>query len=315
MKINLSRTIHNVGFALKKSSPEILVAVGVIGVVATTVVACKSTIKARDILDETKINIDAIHKCRETEDLAEQYTEEDAKKDLVATYVNTGVQLAKTYAPAIALGTLSIVSILASNNILHKRNVAIAAAYATVDHSFKNYRNRVIDRFGESVDRELKHDIKAVKITETVVDEETGKEKKVKKTVNVVGEVSEYAKMFDDGCNGWDKDPNISMAFLRAQQNYATELLRSRGHLFLNEVYDMLGIPRTKAGQVVGWTYDGVYDEEFNDGDGYVDFGAYDVHRESVRDFVNGYTPAILLDFNVDGVILDDFNKACGTRI
>ena len=189
---------------------------------------------------------------------------------------------------------------LASNNILRKRNIALAAAYATVDTSFKEYRNRVIDRFGKELDRELKYNIKSKEIEETVVDDK-GKEKTVKKTIEVAdpNTYSDYARFFDDGCIGWDKDAEYNLMFLKQQQNYANEMLKSKGHLFLNEVYDMLGIPRTKAGQVVGW----IYDEKNPVGDNFVDFGLYDMHREAVRDFVNGYERTILLDFNVDGNI------------
>ena len=111
---------------------------------------------------------------------------------------------------------------------------------------------------------------------------------------------SDYAKFFDEGCREWDKDPEYNLTFLKCQENYANDLLKSKGHLFLNEVYDMLGIPRTKAGQIVGW----IYDEENPIGDNYVDFGIYDVYKEANRNFVNGYERNILLDFNVDGDIL-----------
>lgn len=297
-------TVGKVGFQLRKYSPEILVVAGVVGTVVSTVMACKATTKASEILEETKENVNKIHDCEVDQELVEsrKYTSEDAKKDLAIVYTQTGVKLAKLYAPAVALGVLSIGSILASNNILRKRNVALAAAYATVDRSFKEYRNRVIERFGKEIDRELKYNIKAKKIEEIVVDEETGKEKKVKKTIEVVDPnsmYSEYARFFDDGCKGWEKNSEYNLMFLRAQQQYANDLLRARGHLFLNEVYDMLGIERTKAGQVVGW----IYDPENGSGDNYVDFGIYDINKPKARDFVNGYERTILLDFNVDGSI------------
>ena len=298
-------TIGKVGFKFKKYSPEILVVSGIVGVVASAVMACKATTKVSTILEDTKDSVEKIHECENNKELVEsgEYTHEDAKKDLAITYVQTGVKLVKLYAPSVALGVLSITSILASNNILRKRNVALAAAYATVDKSFKEYRNRVIERFGETVDRELKYNIKAKKIEAVVKDEETGKEKKVKKTVEIgdPNTYSDYARFFDDGCKGWEKDSEYNLMFLRAQQQYANDLLRSRGHLFLNEVYDMLGIPRTKAGQVVGW----VYNKDNPVGDNYVDFGLYDINREVVRNFVNGYERTILLDFNVDGNIWD----------
>lgn len=296
----MPRIFHKAGFQLKKYSPEILVVSGVVGVVTSAVMACKATTKLNDILAETRETVEKIHEVSSDESMADRYTQEDAKKDLAITYVQTGVKLAKLYAPSVILGTLSITGILASNNILRKRNVALAAAYATIDKSFKEYRSRVVERFGEEVDRQLKYNIKAQKVEEIVTDPETGKEKKVKKTIETVDGASKYAKFFDDGCNGWTKDPEINLSFLRAQQQFANDKLKAQGYLFLSDVYDMLGIPRTKASQVVGW----IYDPDHPVGDNYVDFGIYDTNRPKARDFVNGYERVILLDFNVDGNIL-----------
>lgn len=298
-------TVSKIGFKFQKHSPEILVVAGVVGTVVSAVMACKATTKVSEILEETKKTVTAIHECSENKELVEsgKYTPEDAKKDLTITYAQTGLKFVKLYGPSVLLGALSITSILASNNILRKRNVALAAAYATIDSSFKDYRKRVIERFGEVVDRELKYNIKAQKIEETITDEETGKEKKVKKTIEVAdpNTYSDYARFFDDGCTGWEKDSEYNLMFLKSQQRYANDLLKARGHLFLNEVYDMLGIERTKAGQVVGW----IYDPENPVGDNYVDFGIYDINRKKAREFVNGYERSILLDFNVDGNIWD----------
>lgn len=297
--------LSKIGFKIRKHSPEILVTAGVVGTVASTIMACKATTKVSDILEDTKAKVDQVHMVLEDNDISEdRYSQEDSKKDLAIIYAQSGIQFVKLYGPAVALGVLSLGCILTSNNILRKRNVALAAAYTAIDQGFKEYRGRVVDRFGEAVDRELKYNIKAKKITETVTDEETGKEKKVKKTVDVISDsngYSPYARFFDEASPAWEKDPEYNLMFLRAQQQYANDLLRARGHLFLNEVYDMLGIPRSKAGQVVGW----VYDENNPIGDNHVDFGIYDIRREVVRDFVNGYERSILLDFNVDGNIWD----------
>lgn len=300
---NVTRNFNKASLKLKKYSPEILVVAGVVGTVASAVMACKATTKVGQIMDKAKKDIKLIHDSVEhPENLPEEYTVEDSKKDLAIVYAHTGLDLIKLYGPSVALGALSIASILTSNNILRKRNVAIAAAYTVVDSGFKEYRGRVIERFGEELDKELKLNIKAKEFEETVVDGK-GKEKTVKKTVNVAepNEYSDYARCFDDGCAGWDKDSEYNLMFLRHQQNHANELLRSKGYLFLNDVYDMLGIPRTRAGQVVGW----IYDEKNPIGDNYVDFGIYDITREKNRDFVNGYERSIWLDFNVDGNILD----------
>lgn len=296
---SLSRTFNKVGFKLKKHSPEILIVAGVAGTVTSAVMACKATTKLSNILDNAKEDIDKIHEGIETgEIMGVEYPAEDGKKDLSITYIQTGLKVAKLYAPSVALGVLSLTAVITSNNILRKRNIALAAAYATIDKSFKEYRGRVVERFGKELDRELRYNIKAKEIEETVVDEKTGKEKKVKKTVNVVdpNTYSDYAKIYDCGNIGWSKDPELNLMFLRRQQEYANEKLKSQGYLFLNDVYEMLGFPKTKAGQMVGW----IYDEEHPNGDNFVDFGIYDSAR-----FVNGYERSIVLDFNVDGVILD----------
>lgn len=302
----LTRKIHKVGFELKKHSPEILVTAGVVGTVATTVMACKATTKAGDILDEFNSNMDDINKVVEMG--KEEYTEDVMKKDIAIVYIQTGVKFAKLYAPSVVLGALSITSILAGHNILRKRNVALAAAYATIDKSFKEYRGRVVERFGKELDHELRYNIKAKEFEEVQTDDK-GKEKVVKNTVQVseLNEISDYAKFFDEGCNGWTKDPEANLLFLKKQQTYANNRLKANGYLFLNEVYEMLGIPRTKAGQVVGW----IYDEKNPVGDNYVDFGIYDTNKNTNwananKDFVNGYERSILLDFNVDGDILNN---------
>lgn len=307
MKINmngLTRSINRVGLGLRKRSPEILVAAGVVGVVASTVMACKATTKIDDILGETKERVKQVNTLLEHPEMVEaEYTEEDGKKDLAIIYTQTGVELFKLYAPSIALGTLSIAAIVTSNRILRKRNVALAAAYTVVDKSFKEYRSRVIERFGEELDKELKYNIKAKEIEEVVVDAD-GNEQTVKSVVQVadpVNEYSEYARFFDDGNTGWKDNAEYNLMFLRQQQAFANEKLQAKGYLFLNEVYDMLGIPQTRAGQVVGW----IYDTTMNVGDNYVDFGIYDITKETHRDFVNGREKTILLDFNVDGPILE----------
>lgn len=302
-----TKTFHRVGFQIKKHSPEILLVTGITGVVTSAVMACKATTKVDAIVEESKKSINMIHEGMEAGNICDvEYTEEDGKKDLAIVYIQTGVKFAKLYGPSVLLGLTSIGCILASNNIIHKRNVALSAAYTAIDRSFKGYRSRVIERFGESMDRELRYNIKTQEVKETVVDEETGKKKTVKSTVSVVdpNTYSDYARFFDEYCAGWTKDAEYNLMFLRQQQNYANELLKSRGHLFLNEVYDMLGIDRTKAGNIVGW----VYDEEHPVGDNFVDFGIYVLDNEKARDFVNGRERSILLDFNVDGDILSLMN-------
>ena len=306
-KTKISRAFGKLGLSIKRHSPEILVGAGIVGVVTSAILACKATPKAAALVEETKRNTRAIQNWREHAELVPaDYTDEHAKKDIMIVRSQTGLALAKAYAPAVTLGALSITCILAGANILHKRNVGLTAAYTAIDSSFKDYRKRVVERFGADLDKELRYNIVSKEVEETVVDEK-GKEKTVTKTINVVdlNEPSDYARFYDVGCNGWQKDPEHNLWFLRLQQNYANEKLKAKGYLFLNEVYEMLGIPITKAGAQVGW----ILDESNKEIDNYVDFGIYNINRPENRDFVNGYERTILLDFNVDGPILDRIER------
>ena len=296
--LDISKTVNKISFTLAKHSPEILIVAGVVGTVVSAVMACKASTKIGAILDKTKEDVNTIREYASTD--TDEYTEEDRKKDLVITYTRTGVDLVKLYGPAVLLGALSISSILASNSVLRKRSAALTAAYATIDRGFKKYRNRVIERFGEEVDRELRHNIVTKKYEEVSVDE-NGKEKKTNVDVKVasIDPYSDYARWFDESCYDWENNFDYNMTTLKMKQQYANDLLNVKKHLFLNEVYDMLGLPRSKAGQIVGWVYGS------KTGDNFVDFGISDVHREVSGDPANGYEQAILLDFNVDGNIWD----------
>lgn len=302
MKEKLMNVYNGVKGKVQKHSPEILMGVGVVGVVTTTVVACKATMKLNDILDECVETRDKIKSVQENPAYEDRYSDEDAQKDLTINYVQTGVKIAKLYAPSVALGVFSVGCLLGSHNVMQKRNAALSAAYLTVDKSFKEYKQRVIDRVGEEVEKEIRYGIKAEEVVETVTDED-GNETTVTETVKMMDPnlYSDYARFFDEASPYWQKDPEYNLVFLKAQQQYANDLLRAKGRLFLNDVYDMLGIEKTKAGQIVGW----VYDPENPNGDNFVDFGIYDMSKERVRAFVNGYEATILLDFNVDGNIWD----------
>lgn len=312
LKENLVRTFSKTKLNVQKHSPEILMIGGAIGVVTSAVMACRATTKLSKVMNEHKTTVEQIHHVANNPEVLPEnktYTKEDVKKDLAITYTQTSMKLVKLYAPSVLLGALSLTCMISSSNILKKRNAALAAAYAAVDNGFKNYRSNVVERFGEEVDKELRYNIKA-KEFEEVEKDENGNEKKVKKTVNVATGVdmySPYAKVFDCGCDNWQKDAEHNLWYLRQQQNYANEKLRAQGYLFLNDVYEMLGIPRTKAGQAVGWVYD--IKDPNHKGDNVVDFGIYNINIEANNDFVNGIESSIILDFNVDGTILDAIER------
>ena len=255
---NVSTTFSKVSVKLKKHSPEILVVAGVVGTVASAVMACHATTKLDSVLEKSKKDIDAIHKCAENEELAAEYSKDDAKKDLTIVYVQAGVKVAKLYAPAVALGTLSIASIVASHNILKKRNVALAAAYATVDKTFKEYRNRVVERFGAEVDKELRYNIKAKKFEETVTDPDSGKEKKVKSTVDCSQHLLRTIMPVSLTILVRRTNPIwiYNLMYLRSQQNLANDKLKANGYLFLSRCIRSASVLSVlKMSQTVGWIY------------------------------------------------------------
>lgn len=297
----MTRSFGRACLKLKKHSPEILVTAGIIGGIASAVMACKASMRVNDVLDEAKEKIDLIHEQANDPEVANEYTEQDTQKALTKVYTQTGFKLAEMYGPAIVVGVTSVGCVLASVNIMHKRNVALAAAYATIENGFKEYRGRLIDRLGAELDRELLYDIKTKEVEEVIVHED-GTQETVTKTIETANpnEYSVYARFYDDGCKGWQKDSEMNLFTIKQVQNWANEMLQAKSYLFLNDVYEMLGIPKTAAGQVVGW----YYNEKNPIGDNYVDFGIYDIHNERKRAFVNGYERTILLDFNVDGDIL-----------
>jgi hypothetical protein len=275
----------------KKNSPTIMFGAGVVGVVATTVLASRATLKLDDILTEHEDNI---NKSRELEKHHPDYSSRDARRDRAYIHAKTSVAIGKAYGPAIVVGVVSIGLLTSAHVTLNRRNAGLTAAYAALDKGFKEYRARVIDEYGEEKDREFRHGSR--EITEKVVDD-NGKTKE--RSRKVADGVSIYARFFDQYSSSWNKTPEYNLLFLRCQQNYLNDRLKAKGHVFLNEAYDALGLDRSKEGAVVGWLRNG-------DGDGYVDFGIFDgQHMDRFHDFVTGSEGSILLDFNVDGVIYD----------
>ena len=297
-----SRAFNKVGFTLKKRSPEILAVAGTVGVITSGVMACKATTKVSKIIEERNAQLEQVHDYVDEKGFTAEYSEDDNRKDIAIIHTQAGFKMVKLYAPAVTIGVLSLAALLGSNQILRKRNVALGAAYTALDRSFKKYRNAVIDRFGEELDKELKYGLKAEKVEKEIVDE-NGKKKKVDETVSVVdpNNIDDTSRIFYEGNKGWDPDPQYTLSFLKRQQSYASDRLKAQGFLFLNDVYEMLGFSKTKEGQLIGW----IYDEKNPIGDNFVDFGIYDIHNDAKIRFVNGDERAILLEFNHDGYILE----------
>lgn len=277
----------------RKNSPTILFAGGLVGVVASTVMACKATLQLEGVLDQAEKDHEIADSLAHRDDSGRrQVTHAQIKR-------HTAGKIIRLYAPSVGVGLVSIGALTGSHVTLNRRNAALMAAYSALDRGFNEYRARVREEFGEEKDRELRYDTE----TRTEVIETADGPKAIETKVAGPHARSVYSKIFDDTSPNWNRKPEYNRIFLQATQNYATDKLHARGHLFLNEVYEMLGLPHTKAGSIVGWIVS-------KDGDNYVDFGIFNnIDDDHIRDFINGYEPNILLDFNVDGIIYDKIKE------
>ena len=299
---SIATTFKGIAASARQHSPEILIVGGIIGGIGTVVLACRATLKAEAVVSEAKENLAKIEECQNSMD-SKKYSEEDAVNDRRTVYIQTAVKVAGHYLPAVGLGNLSLTGIIKSHDILSKRNVALAAAYMTVDTAFKEYRGRVREKFGDEVENQLRYGLVTKEIEEKIIDEK-GKEKTVKKTVTVCeGGPSEYARFFDEDNPNYIDQDGPTMLFIGGQENYLNDLLRVNKIVYLNDVYRELGFKPSKAGAVVGW----VYDKDGDEGDNYIRISKQwvDVPTESVITGEVMYEKKLLLDFNVDGPILD----------
>lgn len=297
----ISKTASKTSMKVQKHSPEILLAAGIVGFVGTVVLASRAVLSAQEVMEEHK---DRMKDIREAKKIAEEnpgeydYNDDLVKQDKVIAYTKTAVGLAKTYAPVVAMGGFSIACILVSRNILHKRYLGAVAAYNTVSNVFEQYRQRVRDEQGEIMDRHFRYGTELEEVETTVVDED-GKKKKVKEVVEKIDpakQLDDTSRFFDSRNKNWDKNRDFNLMFIRGQQNYMNDILQTRGHVFLNEVYDALGFEQTQQGCVTGWILG-------EDSDNYIDFGLFG--SEKNRKFTNGDDGTILLEFNHDGLIWD----------
>ena len=298
---NTSRIVSKLAFKTKKHSPEIFMVVGTVSIIAGTVKACKATIKMQSVLEETSDTIEQIHARANGEATLKEgatYTEEDERKDLTTVYIQTAVKTVKLYAPAIILIGGGLGCMIGSHIIMRRRYGAAVAAYSAVTTAFNEYKARVKERFGEQTQYELEHGVKAEEVETT---DENGNKKK--ETVYVSDKMIKhpYSVVFDETNPYYERGAGYNLIFVKNVQDAANRKLRKKGYLFLNDVYDMLGVPNTYIGQFAGWVWDPANPKI----DSYVDFGLYDEMNPQKVAFLQGDEYSVVLDFNVDGNIID----------
>lgn len=281
-------------FLAKKNSPTIFFVAGTVGIVGTVALACRATLKVSDAMDAYETRLEEIKEKRPS-----AYSEhEDVVRDIQKLKRKTAVEIVKPYLPAVGLGVLSIGALTGSHVILTKRNGTLIAAYAALDRGFKEYRDRVADEYGKDVDKKFATGASTYLTEEKMADGTTKTGSKTEVDGRFGG--SPYAIVFDELSRKFSKEPGRNAQTIMMIQSYANDKLKAQGHLFLNEVLDMLGLPRTPAGSQVGWFIS--KDPEYK-GDGYVDFGVWTGEGSLVESFIEGKEYYVTLDFNVDGVI------------
>lgn len=278
---------------LKQSSPTLMFVVGIAAVGTGTVLACRATLKVEPVIDRAQNELNDINS-------VETSTRQDKMQDRVYVYTGLALELGRLYGPAVIIGAAGVACLTGSHTILTRRNAALTAAYAAVERSYKAYRSRVREEIGEDEERKLHYSVQHGLHEEDrkFLEKYDGNGKKLKRRPG--GSI--YSQFFDETNRNWTHSPQANLVFIRCQQDFANDMLRAKGYVMLNDVYDMLGIPRTTAGAVVGWVYRG-------GGDDFIDFGIFNGESDATRAFVNGYERNVLLDFNVDGEVYQELDR------
>lgn len=300
--------------SVKTHSPVLLLGAGAVGFTATVVLACQATLKLSDVLAAGEENLKKVDAAKG------DFEEEEIKKATFGVRLQVAIKVAKLYAPAAAIGVVTLGLITGSHIILKKRNAGLVAAYTVLDKIHKDYRGRVVEDQGEEKDFEYLHGVETRVVVEETVDGPVDKTVKGLDQNVIANEDPELhyrrifsAPKFDEdgeiipgtGNKHWSDIPNQNQYILQMIQSEAGDLLRLQGHLFLNQVYDMLGFEPTAAGQIVGWKKN----PKEGEGDGFVSFGIWDRGVYRGTQWLNGELDSLLLDFNVDGPIIGSLKK------
>jgi Family of unknown function (DUF6353) len=295
IKLFGNRVLGQSEFFLKKHGPEILVGAGLAGFGVTAYLAGKAALKSQEPVKELKLKLEEV----KTKPLAEGYTDRDRTQEYGQVLILGSFKVAAVYGPAVIAGVASAACILTAHGMMRSRQASLVAAYTALDQGFRAYRRRVAEVIGDEKEQELyRRPIRKI----TVTDEETGLPCEIDDPDDRMP--SPYAQWFEPSNPNWRNRNDYNLTFLRSQQMYCDDRLNSRGFLFLNEVYEALGLEWTPAGQVVGWKLDGKWKR--TNGDGFVDFGLPPEDDPRWRAFVDGVADNILVNPNVDGPITID---------
>lgn len=299
----VSRRVSRQVFTVKEHSPVLLLGVGFIGFTATTVLACRATLKMSEVLEKGEKDLQAMENLEKS---TNELDHEEVKKASLGVKLKTAIDIAKLYAPAVIVGAVTLTAITGSHVILKRRHAGVVAAYTTLDSMFKRYRSNVVADAGEDKDREYRFGV----VEKEIVDPESGlvetargiDAEEVKKRTK---EFSDYAVMFGRENDHWEPSTRQNILYLQSVIRYFEDRLRLKGRVFLNEIYEYMGYEPTEAGTQVGWIRNA---DAIGEGDGFISFGL-ERNTENAVKFMNGTLSDVILDFNVDGIITHHLKK------
>lgn len=281
----IKKGIGRTKLTMIRKSPEITLALGIGTSIAAVGYTVWATIKAVETYNDT------VQKLEQAERVLDN---EEEKEDAIEKIkLHRTLEWVKLYAPAIALETASILFTVKSHKIMKGRNAALVMSVAAATKELNDYRQRVRDAIGEEQEKDIFNDASTFTVTH-MHEDGTSEEEVVKKN----NHESQYAAFFDAASSAWENDTVYNLSFLKTKLLLLNNRLRLEGHMFLNDVYRALGLPETKAGQYVGWVVGSV------DGDGVIKFINV-ATGENIDDLDDLDDPTVLIDFNVDGDIIN----------
>lgn len=285
-KGTFSATLSKVSFKIEQKAPEICLAIGIAGVITATIVACKATLSVKDICDDAKKKEEELKSDHENTVSVDEngdiqddvVSEKELKNEIGKVYIDAGWSIAKLYAPAVIIGSIALALLLKSHFTLVSRNIALAAGYAALAKEFDEYRQNVIDRYGEDVDKELRFNINKEAIKE-------GIEPSKKKETALIPARTRF--IFDETTSDlWQKSLVYNIDFLSLTEHNANELLRAKRHLFVNDILEMMHMDPIQSGQDNGWIYDPMIE-----------------HKIVFTTYTTGDNSGIWFELNIDGDI------------
>lgn len=219
-KQTLTRLFKDVGLTLEKHSPEILIGLGIAGMITTTILAVKATPKALQLIEEKKdeLEVDSL-----------------APVEVVKTTW-------KCYVPAAVSGVAAAACIIGANSVHTRRHATLAAAYKLSERALHEYRDSVIETIGEKKERAVRD-----KVSEKQI-----KEHPVKQTEVIV--TGKGQTLFFEPLSSRYFYSDLEK-IKRAENKLNKEIICDpfESGVSVNDFYDEIGIPTTATGDSLGW--------------------------------------------------------------